>query len=160
MRTGIYPGSFDPVTNGHLDIIKRASKLFDKLILGVLHNPYKNPIFEVEERIAILKEVTKDLDNIEVLTFEGLLVNFAKEQNCTTIVRGLRAITDFEEEIKMAQINRIIGGDIDTIFLTTSVEYSYLSSSTVKEVALFHGDVSPFVPPIVEQKIKEKYGYK
>ncbi len=161
MKTGIYPGSFDPVTYGHLDIIKRASKLLDKLIVGVLHNPYKTPLFDVEERIAILKEVTKDIDNLEIITFEGLLVDFAKAQHCTTVVRGLRAITDFEEELKMAQVNHIIGGgDIDTIFLTTSVEYSYLSSSTVKEVALFHGDISSFVPPFVEEKIKEKYHYK
>jgi pantetheine-phosphate adenylyltransferase len=160
VKTGIYPGSFDPVTYGHLDIIKRASTLFDKLIVGVLHNPYKTPLFEVEERIAILKEVTKELDNLEIMTFEGLLVDFANSQNCSTIVRGLRAITDFEEEIKMAQVNRIIGKGIDTIFLTTSLEYSYLCSSTVKEVALFHGDISPFVPPFVEERIKEKYGYK
>ena len=157
MKTGIYPGSFDPVTYGHLDIIKRASKLLDKLIVGVLHNPYKTPLFDVEERIAILKEVTKDIDNLEIITFEGLLVDFAKQQGASVSVRGLRAVTDFEYEIQIAQTNARLDKDLDTMFFTTSIEYSYVSSTIVKEIASYHGDVSEMVPPYVQECLEKKF---
>lgn len=156
MTTAVYPGSFDPVTNGHLDVISRGAELFDKVIVGVLHNSTKSPLFSVEERVNILKKATQDIPNVEVRSFSGLAVDFAKECQAHTIVRGLRAITDFEYELQMAQTNRIMDPEIDTIFLTTSLEYAYLSSSTVKEVALYGGDISKFVPEEVVSEIKRK----
>ncbi len=160
MKIAVYPGSFDPVTLGHLDIIVRASKLFDKLIVGVLNNNIKSPLFLVEERVNMLSEVTKGLPNVEVQSFSGLLVDFAKNNNANAVVRGLRAITDFEYELQMAQTNRILSEQVDTIFLTTNIEYSYLSSSTVKEVAMFGGDISKFLPKEVVPKVLEKYNHK
>ncbi|HEY9575643.1 MAG TPA: pantetheine-phosphate adenylyltransferase [Lachnospiraceae bacterium] len=156
MTIAVYPGSFDPVTNGHLDVVKRASKLFDILYIGVLDNYKKTPLFSVEERVNILKEVTKDLGNVYVCPFSGLAVNFARECGAKVIVRGLRAITDFEYELQLAQTNRVLAPDIDTMFLTTSLEYAYLSSTTVKEVALFNGNIQKFVPTYVLEKIQEK----
>ena len=156
MRTAIYPGSFDPVTYGHIDIIKRSAKMVDKLIIGVLSNSSKTPLFSVEERVNMLKEVTKDIPNVEVTSFAGLLIDFADACNAKIIVRGLRAVTDFEYELQMAQTNRIMDPEIDTIFLTTSLEYAYLSSSTVKEVALYGGDISKFVPEEVVAEINRK----
>ena len=156
MKTAVYPGTFDPVTYGHLDVILRASKLFDRVIVGVLHNSSKSPLFSVEERVNILKKATQDIPNVEVRSFSGLAVDFAKECQAHTIVRGLRAITDFEYELQMAQTNRIMDPEIDTIFLTTSLEYAYLSSSTVKEVALYGGDISKFVPEEVVSEINRK----
>ena len=160
MKIAVYPGSFDPVTLGHLDIIVIASKLFDKLIVGVLNNNIKSPLFLVEERVNMLSEVTKGLPNVEVQSFSGLLVDFAKNNNANAVVRGLRAITDFEYELQMAQTNRILSEQVDTIFLTTNIEYSYLSSSTVKEVAMFGGDISKFLPKEVVPKVLEKYNHK
>lgn len=156
MKIGIYPGSFDPVTKGHLDIIERSSKMVDKLIVAVLKNSSKSPLFTVEERVSMLKEITKDIPNVEIDSFSGLLVDFAEANNATIIVRGLRAVTDFEYELQMSQTNRIMDENVDTIFLTTSLEYAYLSSSTVKEVAIYGGDVSKFVPSYVVDKIKDK----
>ena len=156
MKIGIYPGSFDPVTKGHLDIIERSSKMVDKLIVAVLKNTSKSPLFTVEERVSMLKEITKDIPNVEIDSFSGLLVDFAEANNATIIVRGLRAVTDFEYELQMSQTNRIMDENVDTIFLTTSLEYAYLSSSTVKEVAIYGGDVSKFVPSYVVDKIKDK----
>ena len=156
MVKAVYPGSFDPVTYGHLDVIKRASVLFDEIIIGVLHNYRKSPLFSVEERVNILKEVTKDIPNITIKAFEGLSVDFVRECGAQVIVRGLRAITDFEFELQMAQTNRILEPQIDTMFLTTSLEYAYLSSTTVKEVALFGEDISKFVPPYVAEQIHKK----
>ena len=156
MLRAIYPGSFDPVTNGHLDIIKRAAEVADELIVGVLQNKAKTPLFSVEERVTILKEVTKDIKNVKIVPFEGLLIDFAQQMDAKVIVRGLRAITDFEYELQMSQTNRKLNANVETIFLTTSLEYSYLSSSTVKEVASFGGDISQFVPEIVAKKITEK----
>ena len=156
MLRAIYPGSFDPVTNGHLDVIRRASGLVDELIVGVLNNKAKTPLFSVEERVKMLKEVTKDLDNIRIVPFDGLLVEFASRMNAGLVIRGLRAITDFEYELQMAQTNHKLAEDIETVFLTTSLEYSYLSSTIVKEVAAFGGDISQFVPEHVEEKIKSK----
>ena len=156
MLRAIYPGSFDPVTYGHIDIIKRSAKMVDKLIIGVLSNSSKTPLFSVEERVKMLKEVTKDIPNVEVTSFAGLLIDFADACNAKIIVRGLRAVTDFEYELQMAQTNHKLAEDIETVFLTTSLEYSYLSSTIVKEVAAFGGDISQFVPEHVEEKIKSK----
>jgi len=156
MKKAVYPGSFDPVTNGHLDIILRSSALFDELIVGVLKNNKKTPLFSVEERVKILFEIVKDYPNIRVESFEGLTVNFAKKCGAKVIVRGLRAITDFEYELQLAQTNRILDSKLDTMFLTTSLEYAYLSSTTVKEVAEFGGDISEFVPKIVVDEIYNK----
>jgi len=158
MRAAIYPGSFDPVTFGHLDVIERSSKLVDQLIVGVLNNNTKSPLFSVDERVNMLKEATKGLSNVEIISFSGLLVNFAQSHNIHIIVRRLRAITDFEFELQMAQTNRIINPDIDTIFLTTNLKYAYLSSSNVKEVAMYNGDISKFVPEFVINKVYEKFG--
>ena len=156
MKTAVYPGTFDPVTYGHLDVILRASKLFDCVIVGVLHNSSKSPLFSVEERVNILKKATQDIPNVEVRSFSGLAVDFAKECQAHTIVRGLRAITDFEYELQMAQTNRVLAPDIDTVFLPTSLEYAYLSSTIMKEVAGYDGDLSKFAPPEITVAVKEK----
>lgn len=156
MIRAIYPGSFDPVTLGHLDIIKRASQTVNELIVGVLNNGGKSPMFTVEERVEILKEVTKDLPNVKIMAFSGLLADFARETESKFIVRGLRAISDFDYELQMAQTNRKLNPNMDTMFLATSLDYSYLSSSTVKEVASFDGDISEFVPEIVVEKVRKK----
>ena len=156
MKTAVYPGTFDPVTYGHLDVILRASKLFDRVIVGVLHNSSKSPLFSVEERVKILAKATKDIPNVEVKAFEGLSVNFARENHAQVIVRGLRAVTDFEYELQMAQTNRVLAPDVDTVFLTTSLEYAYLSSTTVKEVAFCDGNISEFVPEPVVERVQEK----
>ena len=152
----IYPGSFDPVTFGHLDIIRRAASLVDELIVGVLNNNAKSPLFSVEERVKMLVEVTKDINNVKIVPFEGLLVDFANRMEADMVVRGLRAITDFEYELQIAQTNHKLSPSVETIFLTTSLEYSYLSSTIVKEVAVFGGDISQFVPEIVIDRIQEK----
>ena len=158
MVIAVYPGTFDPVTYGHLDIITRASKLYDKLIIGVLHNSAKTPLFSSKERVNILKKATSGIPNVEVQAFEGLSVDFAKTCHASVIVRGLRLITDFEYELQMAQTNRKLAPDVDTTFLYTALQYSYLSSTTVKEVAAFGGDISEFVPPFVEGEIHWKLG--
>ena len=160
MLTGIYPGSFDPVTYGHLDIIRRSAGMVDELTVGVLNNKAKTPLFSVEERVKMLKEVTKDLDNIRIVPFDGLLVEFASRMNAGLVIRGLRAITDFEYELQMAQTNHKLEPSVETVFLTTSLEYSYLSSTIVKEVAFYHGDISKFVPDVVRERIREKMNQK
>ena len=158
MLNGIYPGSFDPVTNGHLDIITRASKLVDCLVVGILENPNKkNSLFTVDERIEHLKLVTGELENVEVASFKGLLVDFAEKIDAKVVIRGLRAVTDFENEFQMALINRSLHNDIETFFISTSVNYLYLSSSTVKEVAMFGGNIKGMVPPEIEKIVLEKY---
>lgn len=156
MLKAIYPGSFDPVTRGHYDIICRSCKIVDKLIVGVLNNKAKMPLFSVEERVKILKEVTKDLGNVKVVPFDGLLVEFARQQKARLVIRGLRAITDFEYEIQMSQTNHKLEPEVETMFLTTNLKYSYLSSTIVREVAAFGGDISQFVPETVAKSIKEK----
>ena len=160
MRTAIYPGSFDPPTYGHLDIVERASKLCDELIIGVLKNSAKTPLFSVEERVNMLKVTTRDIANVRVESFEGLTVDFAKQNGATIIVRGLRALTDFDYELQLSQINKTLCEDIETIFLSTNLKYSFLSSSTVKEVASYRADISGLVPPyiqeLVEKKMKER----
>ena len=160
MSIAVYPGSFDPVTNGHVDIILRSSKIVDKLIVGVLNNSAKKSLFSVEERVSMLKELTKDLPNVEVTSFDGLLVDYMREIDASIIVRGLRAVTDFEYELQIAQTNHIENTDIETIFLTTNLQYSYLSSTIVKEFASYGGDISKFVPEQFVDRIYEKYNIK
>ena len=160
MKIGIYPGSFDPITLGHLDIIIRAAGLFDQLIIGVLQNKSKKSLFSIEERVGMIEQVIKENTNlpaIQVESFDGLLIDFAKQKNASIIVRGLRAITDFEYELQIAQMNHKLNKKIDTLFFTTSVEYSYLSSSAVKEIAAFGGDIRQFVPECIVQPIYDKY---
>ena len=157
MRTAVYPGSFDPVTLGHLDIIERSSKIVDKRVVGVLQNSAKNPLFSVEERVTMLKEVTAHLSNVQVVSFDGLLVDFARQSHAAVVVRGLRAITDFEYELQMSQTNRIMCPGLDTIFLTTDLKYAYLSSSIVREVAQYGGDISSFVPATIAERVLGKF---
>ena len=157
MKTAIYPGSFDPVTLGHYDIIERSSKIFDKLIVGVLNNSAKSPLFSVEERVNMLKDVTSHFPNVEVQSFACLLIDFVRSNDANVIVRGLRAITDFEYELQLAQMNRVIAPEIDTLFLTTNLKYAYLSSSMAKEVAMYGGDISSFLSPEIAEKVREKY---
>lgn len=158
MSRAIYPGSFDPVTFGHLDIIKRSTTMFDEVIVGILNNSAKKPLFTVEERMEMLKEATKDFQNVKVICFEGLLVDYMKKNDISIIVRGLRAITDFDYELQIAQSNRKVSDDcIDTVFLATSVEYAYLSSSIVREYASYKTDVSHFVPACVNRKLIERF---
>ena len=156
MRIAVYPGSFDPVTLGHMDIIERTSEMFDKVIIGVLNNNVKTPLFSVQERVNMLKEVTAHLHNVEIQSFEGLLVDFLRKNDAKVIVRGLRAVTDFEYELQMAQTNRVMAPEIDTIFLTTNLKYSYLSSSIVKEIAFYHGHISQFLAPEIEKRVRDK----
>ncbi|MDQ0153316.1 pantetheine-phosphate adenylyltransferase [Moryella indoligenes] len=160
MTTAVYPGSFDPVTNGHLDIICRASKMFDRLIIAVLNNNAKTPLFSTKERVTMLREITAHISNIEVESFDGLSIKYCHERNAQFMVRGLRAVTDFEYELQIAQTNRVIAPDIDTIFLTTNLKYSYLSSSIVKEIATYNGDISAFVDQRVAERIQQKIGEK
>ncbi len=161
MSKAIYPGSFDPMTCGHLDVIRRSADIFDELTICVLNNVNKSALFSVEERVNILKEATKDLPNVKVESFSGLLIDYAKKKDVYVVIRGLRAITDFEYELQIAQTNRKLSGDrLDTMFLTTSLEYAYLSSSTVKEIASFGGDISECVPDFVADLVYEKYDIK
>ncbi|MGB9779250.1 pantetheine-phosphate adenylyltransferase [Caldanaerobacter sp.] len=157
MRVAIYPGSFDPVTYGHIDIIKRGANLFDRLIVAVLRNPAKKPLFSIEERIELLKEVTKDIPNVEVDYFDGLLVEYARKVNASVIIKGLRMISDFEYEFQMALVNKKLNPSIETVFLMTSAKYGYLSSSLVKEIAQFGGCLSEFVPDVVAEKLVDKF---
>lgn len=158
MSRAIYPGSFDPVTYGHLDIIKRSAEMFDEVVVGVLNNSAKNPLFSAEERQQMLMEAVGQFDNVKVISFEGLLVDYMAKHDISVIIRGLRAITDFDYELQIAQSNRKVSCDsIDTVFLTTSIEYAYLSSSIVKEYARYGTNVSDFVPEFVEERLKEHF---
>ena len=156
MATAVYPGSFDPVTLGHQDIIERSSKIMEKVIVGVLRNNSKSPLFSVKERVNMLLDVTSHLPNVEVQAFDGLLVDFVRQCQGDVIIRGLRAITDFEYELQLSQTNRVIAPEVDTIFLTTNLKYSYLSSSIVKEIAMYRGDISAFLHPEIAHKVREK----
>lgn len=156
MKIAICPGSFDPITLGHLDIIRRASVMFDKVIVAVLVNPGKNPSFTSEERLAMIKKATVGMENVDAECFDGLLADYAKMKNAQAIVKGLRAVTDFEYEFQMSLINRKLNPETDTIFLTTSVQHMYLSSSMVKSVARFGGDISEFVPECICAEIQER----
>lgn len=160
MSKAIYPGSFDPVTFGHQDIIERSSVIFDELIVGLLNNSSKNSLFSVEERVSMLKELTKEYGNVTVDSFDGLLVDYMKESGATIIVRGLRAVTDFEYELQIAQTNHVEYPKAETIFLTTNLKYSYLSSSVVREFAAYGGDISKFVPSQFVDRVYEKYNMK
>jgi len=157
MKRAIYPGSFDPVTFGHLDIIRRAATTFDGLVIGVARNAAKEPLFSLDERLAMLNQCVLDVPTIEVVEIEGLLVDFCRKINCRTIIRGLRAISDFEYEFQMALMNRRLAPDLETVFLTPQEAHTFLSSRLVKEVAHFGGDVSSFVPPHVIDALKKKY---
>lgn len=157
MRIGIYPGTFDPVTNGHLDIIKRGSKLFDKLYVLVPTNINKNSLFSTEERVELLKEVTKEIGNVEIEATSMLTVDFARSVNATAMLRGLRMVSDFDYELQLATINRHLNEEVETVFIMSSHEYSFLSSSSVKEMAKFGGDVSHFVPNVVKEALDKKF---
>jgi len=156
-RVAVYPGSFDPITQGHMDIIERAAKQFDTLIVGVLNNLSKNPLFTVQERMDMIREATQHLPNVEVDSFRDLTVNFVKSRQADVIVRGIRSVTDFEYELQMASTNNKLDSSIETIFMMTNPKYSYLSSSIVKEIARFQGSVNDLVSPEVEQALKMKY---
>ena len=157
MKRAIYPGSFDPLTLGHLDMIERSAKIVDELVIGVLNNSAKNSLFSLDERVSMIKEMTESMPNVTVASFDGLLVDYMKEINATIIVRGLRAVTDFEYELQIAQTNHVENPEVETIFLTTSLQYSYLSSTIVKEFASYGGDISKFVPARFIYRIYEKY---
>ena len=157
MKRAIYPGSFDPLTLGHLDMIERSAKIVDELVIGVLNNSAKNSLFSLDERVSMIKEMTESMPNVTVASFDGLLVDYMKEINATIIVRGLRAVTDFEYELQIAQTNHVENPEVETIFLTTSLQYSYLSSTIVKEFASYGGDISKFVPARFIDRIYEKY---
>lgn len=162
MIRAVYPGSFDPITNGHLDIIRRSSRLFDELIVGVLINPDKKCLFDPEERVKQIEKVTEDLKNVKVESFSGLLVNFLKKNDAKTIIRGLRAVNDFEYEFQMALMNNKLAPDIETLFMVTDAKYSYFSSTSVKQVAMFGGCIKDLVPdiiiPEVIKKVYNNYG--
>ena len=157
MKRAIYPGSFDPLTLGHLDMIERSAKIVDELVIGVLNNSAKNSLFSLDERVSMIKEMKESMPNVTVASFDGLLVDYMKEINATIIVRGLRAVTDFEYELQIAQTNHVENPEVETIFLTTSLQYSYLSSTIVKEFASYGGDISKFVPARFIDRIYEKY---
>jgi pantetheine-phosphate adenylyltransferase len=156
MKIAIYPGTFDPMTNGHLDILDRAVKLFDKVIITIARNPYKDPLFSEEERLDMIREAVKRYSNVEVDSFEGLLVEYARSKKASAIVRGLRAISDFEYELQMALMNRKLDGTVETVFLMPNEKYTYLNSSIVREISRYGGDVSEFVPPIVRVSLDRK----
>lgn len=158
MSKAIYPGSFDPVTFGHLDIIKRSASMFDEVVVGVLVNQAKKPLFSVEERTQMIEEAVREYKNVSVIHFEGLLIDYMKSNDISVIVRGLRAITDFDYELQIAQSNRKVSNEtIDTVFLTTSIDYAYLSSSIVREYASYGTDVREFVPELVARRLQERY---
>ncbi|HIF9130117.1 TPA: pantetheine-phosphate adenylyltransferase [Photobacterium damselae] len=156
----IYPGTFDPITNGHLDLIERAAAMFDTVIVGVAYNPTKKPLFDLDERVALAQSVTQHLPNVEIVGFSGLLVNFAKEHNANVLVRGLRAVSDFEYEFQLANMNRRLMPELETVFLTPAEENSFISSTIVKEVALHKGDVNQFVPQEVSIQLYKKLAFK
>ena len=156
MKIAIYPGTFDQVTNGHIDILERALKLFDKVIITIARNTAKNPLFTEEERITLLRQVTKHFKNVEVDSFEGLLVEYVEKRGAISVVRGLRAMTDFEYELQMALMNRKLDETMETIFLMPNEKYTYLSSNFVREIARLGGDVSKFVPPVVLKALRQK----
>lgn len=156
MRIAVYPGSFDPITNGHLNIIERATNIFDKIIVGVANNPKKSTLFSAPERIDMIKEVTKNLEKVKIQSFSGLLIDFVKSNNASIIIRGMRAISDFEHESQWALMNKRLAPEIETIFMVTCSKYSYLDSSIVKEIASLNGCINQLVPEIVEKKLREK----
>ena len=158
-RIAIYPGSFDPVTNGHLDIVERGLKIFDNIIVAILHNPAKDSLFTVEERMDMLQQSMKNISNIEFDTFSGLLVDYAVKRKAHAILRGMRAVSDFEYEFQMALMNRRLQREIQTVFLMTGLRWIFTSSSIIKEAAQFGGDIEDMVPAIVNRKLKETFGF-
>ena len=158
-KIAVYPGSFDPITNGHLSIVNRALKIFDKLIIAILNNPQKQPLFSLEERILMIEEVLKSKSNVEVDSFNGLLVDYVIKKNSNVVLRGIRALSDFEFEFQMALMNRKLNREVQSIFLMTDYKWFYISSTIIKEAASFNGDISGLVPPVVCKKLKEKFGY-
>lgn len=157
MNLAIYPGSFDPITKGHLHILKTGSEIFDEVIVAVLHNPNKKGFLSVEERVKLIKEVTKQFKNVKVDSFEGLTVEYAKQKGANILIRGLRAVSDFEYEMQLSQANSALSKDIKTVFLTTKPKYNFISSGTVKEIFGFGGDISAFVPKEVEEYLKKEF---
>ena len=159
-RVAIYPGSFDPVTNGHIDIVERGLRIFDKIVVAILHNPNKRALFTIEERIEMLQDSLKEFSNVEVDTFDGLLVDCAAKRNAQAILRGLRALSDFDYEFQMALMNRRLNREIQTVFLMTGLRWIFTSSSIIREAARFGGNVNGMVPPLVSKKLKEKFSRK
>lgn len=157
MKTAIYPGSFDPITNGHLDVLKTASEIFDKVIITVCYNSAKQGFLSVEDRVKLIEECTKDFQNVEVDSFDGLTVDYAKQKGAKVLIRGLRAVSDFEFEMQLSQTNSALEKDIKTIFLTTRPKYNFISSSSVKEIISLKGDISKFVPENVDKFLREKF---
>lgn len=155
----VYPGSFDPCTNGHLDIITRASGLFDKVVVAVLVNDSKNPLFSIDERVKMLKTVTKHIENVEVCSFSGLLADFMKDNSYSVVLKGLRAVSDYEYEFQMALTNRALYSRIETVFMPCSSEFMFLSSSVVKEIAKYNGDLTGLVPDVLISKLRHRFGY-
>ena len=156
LKTAIYPGTFDPMTNGHSDLVRRALKVFDRIVLGIAARPSKQPVFDLEQRVSLAKAVFHDMPQVEVCGFSGLLVNFAKQQKAVAILRGLRAVSDFEYEFQLASMNRQLDSELESFFLTPADEFSFVSSSLVREVAFLGGDISPFVHPIVAEALANK----
>ena len=158
-KIAIYPGSFDPITNGHISILNRALKIFDKLVIAILHNTQKAPLFTLEERLSMIREVLKPVENVEVDYFDGLLVDYAVKKGTNVVIRGLRALSDFEYEFQLALMNRKLNRDVQSVFLMTDYKWFYTSSTIIKEAAKWGGDISGLVPPLVCKKLKEKYGF-
>ena len=158
-RAAVYPGTFDPITNGHLSIVNRALKIFDKLVIAILNNPFKAPLFSIEERIDMIQKALKQKTNVEVDSFDGLLVDYVVKKNSNVILRGLRALSDFEYEFQMALMNRKLNREVQSIFLMTDYKWFYTSSTIIKEAAGLGGDISGLVPAFVNEKLKEKFGY-
>lgn len=158
-RVAIYPGSFDPVTNGHIDIAQRGLRLFDKIIIAILLNPCKKSLFTVQERLEMLEESMSGIDNVEFDTFDGLLVDYAQKRKANAVLRGMRAVSDFEYEFQLALMNRKLNKDVETVFLMTGLRWIFTSSSIIKEAAQFGGDISDMVPPRVNRRIKAKFGF-
>jgi pantetheine-phosphate adenylyltransferase len=157
VKIGVYPGTFDPITYGHIDILRRSLRIFDKVIIAVAPNTKKKPLFPIEERYEMIREATRSISSVKIEIFEGLLAEYMKRKKAHAIIRGLRAISDFEHEFLMALMNRKLDSDVETVFLMPSEEYSYITSSAIKEVASFGGKLKDLVPPIVIRKLKEKY---
>lgn len=158
MRSVVYPGTFDPITNGHIDLVLRAARLFDHVVVAVATDTGKQPLFSTEERVALVREAIGHLPNVESMAFQGLLVNFMRELGVNAIIRGLRAVSDFEYEFQLASMNRHMAPDIETIFLTPAEQYAFISSSLVREIARLHGDISTFVPAEVQAALRERFG--